>query len=152
MTAATAGARSPDPAADRAAIVQLTIDYCWALDTHDWEALRDVFTPDVVGHLGAGGQQGCDQIIERVSSVLEPLDDSQHMVTSHQVRIDGDTATSRCYLHAQHVRHAAEGGPNYVVAGRYEDRFVRTDAGWRIAERRLVVMWTEGNRGVVQAR
>jgi ketosteroid isomerase-like protein len=141
---------APDPTApDRAAIVQLTVDYRWALDTRDWEALRDVFTPDAVGHLGAGGQQGCDQIIERVSSALGPLDDSQHMITNHQVRIDGDTGVGRCYLQAQHVRHAAEGGPNFLVAGRYEDPFVRTEAGWRIAERRLVVMWTEGDRALV---
>ena len=41
------------------------------------------------------------------------------------------------------------GGPNYIVAGRYEDRFVRTDAGWRIAHRALIVMWMDGNRAVV---
>ena len=42
------------------------------------------------------------------------------------------------------------GGDQYIVAGRYEDRYVRTDEGWRIAERELVVMWTAGNRDVVR--
>ena len=116
--------------ADIAAIVQLTIDYCWAL--------------------GAGGQQGCDEIIERVASALGPLDDSQHMVTNHQIRIDGDTATGRCYVHAQHIRAAAEGGSLYVVAGRYEDDYVRTGDGWRIAERRIRTRWTDGNLAVVR--
>ena len=43
---------------------------------------------------------------------------------------------------------AAVGGPNYIVAGRYEDRLARTDVGWRITHRTLTVMWTEGNVAV----
>ncbi|MGI9596044.1 MAG: nuclear transport factor 2 family protein [Acidimicrobiales bacterium] len=136
----------------RTATIQLTIDYCWALDTGDWDALRTVFTNDAVTDLGAGGQRGIEEIIARVSSALGPLDDSQHMVSNHQIRLgsDGDSATGRCYLHAQHIRHGVEGSPLYVVAGRYEDRYVRTDAGWRIAERRIVTMWTDGNVEVVR--
>jgi hypothetical protein len=80
---------------------------------------------------------------------LEHLDTSQHLVGNHEIQVDGDDATHRCYLQAQHVRQAATGGPNYIVAGRYEDRFRRTDQGWRIVHRALVVMWTEGNVGVV---
>lgn len=137
---------------DHRAIVQLTIDYCWALDTGDWDTLRRVFTDDAVTDLGAGGQRGIEEIIERVSSALGHLDDSQHMVSTHQIRVDDDGrgAVGRCYLHAQHIRRAAEGGPHFVVAGRYEDRYVRTDDGWRIAERRIVTMWTEGNVAVVR--
>jgi hypothetical protein len=151
---ASADDRSAD---DHSAIVQLTIDYCWALDTGTWDDLRSVFTPDVIADLGAGGQHGIEEIIERVSSALGPLDDSQHMVTNHQVTIDasgdspGDSATGRCYVQAQHIRNDAEGGSLYTVGGRYEDRFVRTDDGWRIAERQIVVMWTDGNRGVFAA-
>ena len=149
----------PDPfppddvaSADRAAIVQLTVDYCWALDTGDWDVLRRVFTDDAVTDLGAGGQRGIDEIIGRVSSALGPLDDSQHLVTNHQVRIDGDTATGRCYVHAQHIRAGADGGPLFVVAGRYEDTYARRPEGWRIVERRIVTMWTDGNPEVVRRR
>jgi hypothetical protein len=35
------------------------------------------------------------------------------------------------------------------VAGRYDDDFVLTDSGWRIAERRLSVMWTSGNEEIL---
>jgi hypothetical protein len=37
-----------------------------------------------------------------------------------------------------------------VVAGRYEDRLVRTADGWRIAHRELITMWTAGNLAVVR--
>jgi hypothetical protein len=139
-----------DPRDDRTAIVDLTIAYCWALDEHDWPALHRVFLPDARAELGFPEVTGIDAIVGIVSGVLTPLDTSQHMVTNHQVRIDGDTATSRCYFHAQHVRRAAAEGPNFIVAGRYEDDLVRTADGWRIARRRLVPMWREGNPGVVR--
>jgi len=136
--------------ADEAAIVRLTHDYCWALDTGDYEALRQVFTPDCTARLG-GNQSNVDEVIARVSAALGPLDDSQHMVSTHQIRRwDDGTVTGRCYLHAQHILAGVAGGDQYIVAGRYEDRYVRTDEGWRIAERELVVMWTAGNRDVVR--
>ena len=72
------------------------------------------------------------------------------MVTNHQVQVDGDTARHRCQMQAQHVRHGADGGPNYIVAGRYEDELVRTADGWRIAHRDLVIVWTDGNIRVVR--
>lgn len=135
--------------ADRAAIVQLTVDYCWALDTRDWEVLRRVFTPDAVTDLGLGGQHGVDEIIARVSGALTPLDDSQHFVGNHQVVIEGDTAKGRCYLRAQHVRKMPDGGDVFEIGGRYEDRYVRTADGWRICERTVIPMWRYGNVEVV---
>jgi len=134
---------------DEQAVVALTIAYCWALDTGRFEDLRDVFLPDATASL-LEERAGIDSIIERISGALSPFDDSQHMVSNHQVVIDGDRATCRCYLQAQHVRHAAEGGPNYIIAGRYEDDLERTPAGWRISRRVLTPMWTDGNPAVVR--
>ena len=36
---------------DRAAITDVTIRYCWALDTKDWAVLDSVFTEDANGDL-----------------------------------------------------------------------------------------------------
>lgn len=135
---------------DRAAITELTVGYCWAIDSHDWQALRNVFAPGATAELGNGTEHGVEAIIERISGVLSGIDSSQHIVANHQITLDGDRAACRCYLHAQHVRKAAVRGRNYVVAGRYEDDLVRTAEGWRIAHRRLVVMWTDGNPGVIR--
>ena len=135
---------------DREAVKALTIAYTWALDRKEFDRLRDVFLPDATARLGGVDCDGIDAIIARISAALSPLDDSQHLIGNHEVVLDGDTATSRCYLHAQHVRRDAEGGPNYVVAGRYEDRVERTPAGWRIRHRDLTVMWTDGNYEVVR--
>ena len=140
----------PSPVEDELAIVAVAVAYTWALDEHDWDALDDVFVPDATAILGHPPELvGRGAIKRRIRDALSPLDDSHHLVGNHQVRVDGDSAAHRCYLHAQHVRRAADGGPHYVVAGRYVDRLVRTADGWRIAHRDLVVMWTEGNVAVV---
>lgn len=135
---------------DREAVRAVTIAYTWALDTKDFERLRDVFLPDATAQLGGTWCDGIDAIIARISSALSPLDDSQHLIGNHEVVVDGDTATCRCYLQAQHVRQVPEGSPNFIVAGRYEDRLERTPAGWRIRHRDLITMWTEGNPAVVR--
>jgi 3-phenylpropionate/cinnamic acid dioxygenase small subunit len=133
----------------RQAIIDLTIAYCWAIDSHEWDTLRSIFVPEATALLG-DERDGIESIIARISSALTPLDASQHIVSNHQVAINGDSATSRCYFQAQHVRRAAEGSPNYIVAGRYQDRLVRTAHGWRILRRDLLVDWTEGNVRVVR--
>lgn len=149
-TGMSAHAASLQTLLDERAIVAVALRYCRALDTKDWESLRDVFVPGATGDLGGGATRiGVDDIIDRIRSALGRLDVSQHLVGNHEVSVNDDAATHRCYLQAQHVREGAAGGPNYIVAGRYEDDLVRTDAGWRIAYRRLVVMWTDGNVGAV---
>jgi hypothetical protein len=133
-----------DQLADRIAIADLTAAYAFALDGHDWDGLDEVFTPDATAELGRS-LSGLDAIKERIRGALEPLDASQHLVATPQIRIDGDRATCRCYLQAQHVK----GGALFMVGGRYDDRVVRTPAGWRIEHRVLTVMWTEGHPKVL---
>ena len=134
---------------DEREIHQVVTRYCRALDTKDWALLDDVFVPDATGDLASGRTLvGIDAIRDRIRNALHELDDSQHLVGNHEIAVDGDTATHRCYLQAQHVRTAAAGGPNYIVAGRYEDQFARTEIGWRITHRSLIVMWTDGNMAV----
>ena len=134
-------------AVDRQAIVDLTHAYCWALDDKDFEALRSVFTPDARAELGEGGQRGIDEIIERVSTALARFTATQHLVGSHLIELDGDDATGRCYLQAQHVTAPADDADaqptHYLVGATYRDRYRRTEAGWRITQRAIVPIWSQ---------
>lgn len=134
--------------ADEAAIRDIAVRYCWAVDHLDREALDEVFFADATASLGRGLQHGLDEIWERIRVVLAPLTVSQHLIGSQLVEVDGDRAQHRCYFHAQHVWRGKEGGDQYVVAGTYEDRLERTTAGWRIRHRDLRVQWTSGNPAV----
>lgn len=136
--------------ADETAIIDLTIAYTWALDTKQFDELRNVFTPDATGMLHGVACDDVDAIIARISTALVPLDGTQHLIGNQQVHVDGDTATCRTQLHSQHVRRGTEGGDNYIIGGTYEDRLVRTADGWRISHRTMAETWHSGNRAVVR--
>lgn len=136
---------------DERDIVAVAVRYCRSLDTKHFDGLRDVFTPDATAQLGNPTVlDGIDAIVDRCRTALERLDISQHLVGTHEVSVDGDSATHACYLQAQHVRASASGGANYLVGGRYTDDLVRTVDGWRISHRTLTVMWTDGNLSVIR--
>jgi 3-phenylpropionate/cinnamic acid dioxygenase small subunit len=138
------------PGEDRQAIVDVCTRYALALDTRNWALLRDCFIAEATARYeGRDDAIGYQSIEDTCRNALEPLAASQHLLGNHLVTLGGDQAESTCYFQAQHIRNGLAGGNAYVVAGRYDDRFVRTESGWRIAERRLSVMWTSGNEAVL---
>jgi hypothetical protein len=134
---------------DRDDIIDLAIRYTWALDTKNIDDLRHVFLPDATALLRGVECAGVEAIIARIGGAVLRLDATQHLISNHHVAVDGDTATHRCHLQSQHVLRNTDGGDNYIVGGYYEDRLVRTSAGWRIAHRLMQQTWTEGNPKVV---
>jgi 3-phenylpropionate/cinnamic acid dioxygenase small subunit len=135
---------------DRREIEDVLIRYAMSLDARDWAALEDVFLPDAEAQLG--DRLHCedrDAIIATCRTALSGLTVSQHIIGNFTVELDGDRATSRCYLHAQHCYLPAVGLTTFIVAGTYHDRLVRTEAGWRIAHRVLEQTWVDGNAGLM---
>lgn len=124
---------------DRQAIIDLTEKYCLLVDAGDFDALRSVFAPDATAQMGGQGQQGIDEICDRLTTALAGFVRWEHHIEGHEVHVDGDVATSRCSVRGEHVRHAGETPPVYTVIGHYEDRLARTGDGWRITHRSLVV-------------
>jgi ketosteroid isomerase-like protein len=139
------------PPSDREQIYDVAVRYATALDGRDWDLLRTCFVPDVVGvYEGQIGEvHGYDAIEVTCRDALGPLDATQHVVTNFVIDVRGDEADASCYLVAQHVRHTAEGGALFTLAGRYTDVLRRTDGGWKIARRRLQTTWTSGNPAVL---
>ena len=134
---------------DQQAIIDLAIAYTWALDTKQFEELRSVFAPDATADLRGIHCDDQDAIIARISGGVGRLDATQHLVSNHQVRVDGDTATHRCHLQSQHVKRGTPGGDNFLIGGIYDDRLARTPDGWRITYRTLIEVWTDGNPAVI---
>jgi hypothetical protein len=134
---------------DRQELAELCVQYTTALDTKDWALLRSCFVADPVFVHPGGQLVGFDEILARTSAALTPLTRTQHVLGNIVASVDGDTAQASCYFHAQHVRIGVPDGELYVIAGRYDDRLVRTPSGWRIAERVQTYLWRSGNRAVV---
>ena len=127
-------ALSLDEISDRLEIQDLLVDYSHAIDTQNWDALDDVFTPDAfIDYSAMGGSSGdLATTKEFLAKVLPGFASSQHMVATSKVIIDGDTATGRTICHNPMVM---EDGKVFWCGLWYVDEFVRTPAGWRISRR-----------------
>ena len=148
---------------DRQAIVDQTIAYAWIIDHGPRESLREIFTADVrfsireleVDPVDDGDTyresviNGVDDVIAKIDGSLGRLSISQHLVSNRKVDLDGDNAKCGCYLQAQRTLRGTQGGDNFIMAGRYLDQLTRTDLGWRISRRELIIDWTEGNPKVL---
>jgi len=145
--------RHPDPVVqgilDRNAVYDLSVKYARALDTHDWDLLESLFLPDAVYTYPGGESNTSGAVIDRCANALTRLDASQHLLGNIEVEVDGDTASARTYFQAQHVKAGTPGGDNFIIAGTYVDRAVRTPDGWRIAHRTQTYTWRDGNPAVV---
>ena len=60
-----------------------------------------------------------------------------------------DTATSLSSLVGRQLLPDFDGGDGVTLHARYHDRLIRTARGWKIAARRLEVLFMEGNVGIV---
>lgn len=135
---------------DKQDIAEVCYRYGVAVDNRDWALLSSCFLPDANAfYEGLPACHGYQAIEDTCNRALSPLSGSQHLIGNVLVQLDGDTATAQCYVQAQHVKLGTEGGDLFVFAGRYRDTLVRTPAGWKITERFLDAMWTDGNPAVL---
>jgi len=131
---------------DRLEIQDLLSAYCEAIDTHDWDALDDMFTPDaLIDYSDLGGARGPLPEIKAYldRALTTPFMGYQHLLGLPVIKVSGDSATSRVSVFNPMIVEAnpqktdsQSGTPHVFFVGLwYEDRLVRTEAGWRISER-----------------
>ena len=124
--------------ADRLEIDDLLTRYATAVDTKDWDLFAACFTPDAyIDYTSAGGIKGTLSEVQRwLAQVLVAFPMTQHLVTNRAVVIDGNSATSRSgVFNPMGLPGDAGGLVLFFEGGYYNDKLVRTAAGWRIAER-----------------
>jgi hypothetical protein len=132
---------------DRLEIQDLMYRYGMAVDRRDEALYRSVFTPDArIDYTDSGGiADDLDTVTAWLLVALAPFAGLQHNMTNHFVDLDGDAARACTYFVAHHtVAVDADHETLLTVGGFYQDRLVRTAAGWRIAERVELGVWMDG--------
>ncbi len=122
---------------DRLEIQDLMVRYSYAIDSRDWDALDDVFTPDAhIDYSVFGGSVGnLEETKKFLAEAMPMFTTLQHMVSGTTMQIDGDTARTKTQCHNPMTMGDAE-EPDLMVCGLwYVDQLVRTPDGWRIKER-----------------
>jgi hypothetical protein len=132
-------------AEDRLDIIATLDRYAEVLDRRDWPGLADVFTPDAEMDFGVWKATSCDDITSNIRSFLDSCGPSQHLLGNYRIELDGDTATSRCYIRVMHFGKGEHEGKTYEMWGEYADDLVRTPDGWRSRRRRATPTMEQGD-------
>jgi hypothetical protein len=123
---------------DQLEIQQLPITYANAIDTKNFDALDDVFTPDAyIDYRAFGGPDGKYPTIKKfLQDALPNFPHFMHLVGNVAVKISGDTATGRTACFNPMVCKLADGAEQIMYIGLwYHDKYARTPKGWRFVER-----------------
>ena len=121
---------------DRFEIQQLLIDYSTAIDTRQFDDLDHVFTADAyIDYRAMGGIDGrFPEVKAWLAQVLPNFPAYAHMIGNFDVRIDGDTASSRTICFNPMVLGGEQNQILYCGLW-YDDEFIRTAEGWRMSRR-----------------
>lgn len=125
--------------ADQLELQRLVIRYSHAIDERDFAALDSVFTPDArIDYTAMGGIAGAyPEIRPWLEEALKPFTVYMHLLGNGLFDVTGDTATGKVACFNPMLTSAApDAGEQVVFLGLwYDDRYLRTAAGWRISER-----------------
>jgi len=139
---------TPEQLGDLAEIRDVVHRYAWALDTADWALLDTCFTEDAYVDYSSnpGGKAGPYREVRGwLEHQLAAFVMMQHLMVNTLVDLDGDRARARTMVVNPMGARTREGPPHvFYVGGKYEDDFVRTPDGWRIARRVETLLWFEG--------
>ncbi|WP_043649447.1 nuclear transport factor 2 family protein [Nocardia thailandica] len=137
---------------DRAQISGLVIRYYSAVDEKrvDRALIDTTFTEEGrwVGPTGTA-RVGRDLIAEQQAEAVSMFRATHHVTSDYLVDVEGDTARLRANLTAMHLWGAGTTDPaalesHFLAGGVFDGTAVRTDAGWRLSELRLRIVWRTG--------
>ncbi len=140
---------------DHTDIVRRRYEYALGIDTRDWALYRSIFTDtiytDFSSYNGApGNTMAADDWVAGVQMVFAGLDATQHTMTNPIVDIDGDRATNTMYMQAAHFLNNDLGDREFTIGGYYVDKLVRQNGRWLLQEVTLKVLWSRGNRHIME--
>lgn len=116
------------------------------IDRHDWTTYADAFTDDGAFEIMGQRRHGRADIAAGPARDLAHYEALQHIVTNFAADVDGDDAHGGWYALAIHVPDAADAATHADVGLRYAFRARRTDAGWRLADVTVEVVWSAGSK------
>lgn len=139
---------------DWVALYDLVTRYSRALDSRDYDLLRTVWAPDAsisydLSNVGVDRDlltySSGEEMVVDAECIHAPLLATMHRNSNHWFDIFGDGAIGRVYVDLFEVR-IDRGAPETVHhIGWYDDRYVRLDGEWKIAERHFKIKWSEGD-------
>lgn len=150
---------------DENEIKKLVIKFLFGVDVRSYDQFRASWAdevelyfvgfPSMAGFPPSGGDTSvlpgkvaADDYARAVIDMISEFTATQHIIGNHLVSVDGDQATSACYVIASHYLATGEGEPWSTIGVRYEPEARRFEDGWRITKFTWTHMWSTGNSGL----
>ena len=122
---------------DEIALRRLVMLYCRGCDRRDFALVRSLYHNDAIDDHGAMFRGGPDAFVEWLPTAVAPWELTIHSITNSVFAIDGDEADGEHLVRAYHRTHPPE-RREYIVYGRYLDRYQRRSGEWKFLYRSLV--------------
>ena len=128
-------------------IQQALARYCRGLDRGDPDMILSAYHPGAMDRGRVGHPDGpVEALVPWVIAKLDlPRTVPQHHVTNILVQRNGDVAHVESYFLLFRPQTNPDSGDDELVraGGRYLDRFERRNGKWLIAERRVILDWSQ---------
>ena len=134
LSAASSSTLSAD---DRIEIEELFARFCHHSDYQEWDALRALYTDDVVTEMEgvAARYAGPEAQVEHARISAEQTGGKNRHIYFNFVIEEREGAVIAHYFNANINAGNAPMEPKLVITGRHADTVVKTPGGWRIAHR-----------------
>lgn len=120
---------------DKFEITQIIHSYSVHLDIERVDICKDLFLEDGKLELRIGKAKGKEEIEALLTRILEFTRGKRHFVTNTFVDLNDDVAYAQTYLMVVDALESTD----IKMTGVYHDTFVKTDQGWKIHTRKLVL-------------
>jgi hypothetical protein len=137
---------------DKNEIQETLILYTVAVDTRNWELLKNIFIKDAKALYGDEKIDllikcsSLKEITEMCKNSLNGCGPTQHLFGNFRINLNDMLASSICSAHIGHVGKEPNQSERWDIWAEYQDNWTKTVNGWRIKDRRMRVLQEFGDR------
>jgi hypothetical protein len=120
------------------AINDALLRYCSGIDRGDLALILSAFHDDAVDNHSGFEESAVERFTRTTVDAKDMVMKTSHQICNVLIQLDGSTAAVQSYMTARHQFPHQDKTFNWVIAGRYVDRFERRIDEWRIVHRTVV--------------
>ncbi len=128
---------------EKQAISELVFAYSRAVDRHDFNLLRTLYTQDGIDDHGGIFCGPAPAFVDWLETAMKDVDTS-HSVHNHVIKVHGDTAEGEVYVTAYNrIPDGERAFKEFIQGLRYIDQYRKTAGRWQFVLRTVVVDWAQ---------
>ena len=136
-------------ATEKINIIELLDRFGIAIDSRDWNTFCSLFAEKVEFDYSAigdiAGVFSPAEITNNAQKNFAGFEVTQHVITNHQIKRSGNTASCKAYVRAMHVLPNEEVEPMLEIGGCYLAELIQTDSNWKIESWKFELFWSKGD-------